>query len=64
MTNRLKGLKMQELKRQLILKVEHHQMMERNARIYKMQTIGYHKAKAEAFEQTLAMIHELSNEGN
>ena len=53
---------MQELKRQLMLKVEHHQMMERNARIYKMQTIGYHKAKAEAFQQTLAMIEELNDE--
>ena len=37
-------------------------MMERNARIYKMHTIGYHKAKGEAFQQTLAMIEEL-NEG-
>jgi hypothetical protein len=55
---------MLELKRQLMLKVEHHQMMERNARIYKMQTIGYHKAKAEAFQQTLAMIQELNDEGN
>jgi hypothetical protein len=45
-----------------MLKVEHHQMMERNARIYKMQTIGYHKAKAEAFQQTLAMIEELNDE--
>jgi hypothetical protein len=54
---------MEELKRQLMLKVEHHQMMERNARIYKMQTIGYHKAKAEAFAQALVLVHDL-NEGN
>jgi len=50
---------MLELKRHLMLKVEHHQMMERSARIYKMKTIGYHKAKAEAFQETLAMIEEI-----
>jgi len=54
---------MLKLERQLILKVEHHQMMERNARVYKLQTIGYHLATAEAFGQVLAMIHELK-EGN
>ena len=54
---------MLELKRQLMFKVEYHQMMERNGRIYKMHTIGYHKAKAEAFQQALAMIEELNDEG-
>jgi hypothetical protein len=50
------------LKVKLLERVEHHQKMERLARVWKQGTISYHKAKSEAFQEALAIL-ETKNEG-
>ena len=53
----MKGkLKVELLRTKLLEKVEHHQKMERMARVWKQGTISYHKAKSEAFQEALALM--------
>jgi hypothetical protein len=54
--------KVETLKVKLLERVEHHQKMERLARVWKQGTISYHKAKSEAFQEALAIIETKEGE--
>jgi phage pi2 protein 07 len=47
------------IEQRLIERVEYHQKMERMARVWKNQTVSYHKNKSEAFQEALKILKEV-----
>lgn len=50
---------MLEIRNQVIAKIAYHLRMEQAGRTWKQGTVSYHKNKAEAYKEVLAMLDQV-----